>query len=162
MLHCDHKPLAPFFTTGMFSPMPDWWTLELQLFDIKFQHIQGKKNVVADAITRLWTLGLYQDNDKEDEPSAIEDVLDNTIEEVQSTDTAPRKPAYNMGKLNLELLRKEQQWDQLCKNKVKDMKKMPDPNFLLDNNNILRKVVKFKYTIEPAIVVPRKLTFLSL
>ena len=38
------------------------------------------------------------------------------------------------------------------------MKKKPDPNFLLDHNSILRKVIELKYTIEPAIVVPRKLT----
>ena len=31
------------------------------------------------------------------------------------------------------------------------MKKMPDPNFLLDSNSVLRKVVKLKYTIEPAV-----------
>ena len=40
------------------------------------------------------------------------------------------------------------------------MKKMPDPNILLDHNSILRKVIKLKYTIEPAIDVPSKLTSL--
>ena len=118
----------------------------------KFQHIEGEKNVVADAISRLQTLGLYQDNDNEDIPAMIEVVVKNTTEEIQSTGTAPSKPAYNVGKLNLEVLRKEQQWDQFCKNKVKDMKKIPDPNFLLYSNSILRNVVKLKYTIEPAIV----------
>ena len=39
-LYCDRKPLAPFLTTGMSSPMLDRWVLELQQFDIKFQHIQ--------------------------------------------------------------------------------------------------------------------------
>ena len=38
------------------------------------------------------------------------------------------------------------------------MKKKPDPSFLLDHNSILRKVIELKYTTEPAIVVPRKLT----
>ena len=54
-LYCDHKPLAPFFMTGMSSPVLDRWALELQQFDTKFQHIQGKQNVVADAISRLRT-----------------------------------------------------------------------------------------------------------
>ena len=134
--------------------------LELQQCDIKFQHIQGKRNVVADAISRLRTLGLYQDNDNEDVPSAIEDIVKNTIEEVHSADITPKKPTYNVGKLNLEVLRKEQQWDHFCKSKVRDMKKKPYPNFLLDHNSILRKVIKLKYTVEPAIVVPRKLTSL--
>ena len=114
--------------------------------------------MVADAISRLRTLGLYQDNDNEDVPSTVENIVENIIKEIQSADTAPRKPAYNVGKLNLEVLRKEQQWDQFCKSKIRDMKRTPDPNFLVDHNNILRKVDKLKYTIEPATVVPRKLT----
>ena len=62
-LYSDHKPLAPFFTTGMSSQVFDCWELELQQFNIQFDHLSGKKNVVADAISRLRTLGLYQDND---------------------------------------------------------------------------------------------------
>ena len=42
------------------------------------------------------------------------------------------------------------------------MKKMPDPNFLLDSNSILRKVVKPKYTIKPAIFVPKSKKLTSL
>ena len=33
--YCDHKPLAPFFTTGMSSPLLDHWALELQKCDIQ-------------------------------------------------------------------------------------------------------------------------------
>ena len=40
------------------------------------------------------------------------------------------------------------------------MKTKSDPNFLLDENSILRKVVKLKYTVEPTIVATRKLTCL--
>ena len=36
------------------------------------------------------------------------------------------------------------------------------PQLLLDSNNILRKVVKLKYTREPAIVPPRKLISLGM
>ena len=43
MLYCDPMPLAPFFTTGMSSPVLDQWALELQQFDIQFKHILGKK-----------------------------------------------------------------------------------------------------------------------
>ena len=81
----------------MSSPEHDRWALELQQFDIKFQHIQGKQNVVADAISRLRTLGLYRDNDNEDEPSTIDDIVKNTVEEINSTNSASMKPAHNMG-----------------------------------------------------------------
>ena len=57
---CDQKPLALFFTTGMSSPVLDCWALELQQYNIQFEHISGKKNVVADTIYWLKTLGLYQ------------------------------------------------------------------------------------------------------
>ena len=157
-LYCDHKPLAPFFMTDMSSPVLDRWALELQQFDIKFQHSQGKQNVVANTISRLRTLDLYKDNDNEDEPSTVDDIVKNVIEEINSADSAPNKLTYNVGKLNLEVLKKEQQWDRFCKSKVRDMKKKSDPNFQLDHNSILRKVIKLKYTIETAIVVPRKLT----
>ena len=43
-LNCDHKPLTPFFTTGMSSHVLDQWPLELQQFNVKFEHIQSKKN----------------------------------------------------------------------------------------------------------------------
>ena len=47
---------------------------------------------------------------------------------------------------------------QFCINKVKAMRTKHDHSFMLDNNSILRKRVRLRYTIEPTIVVPRKLT----
>ena len=43
-LYCDYKPLTPFFTTGRSSHILDRWALELQQFNVKFEHIQDKKN----------------------------------------------------------------------------------------------------------------------
>ena len=157
-LYCDHKSLAPFFTTGMSSPVLDRRALELQQFDIKFKHIKGKQNVVADAISRLRTLGLYRDNDNKDELSTIDDVVKNIVEEINSAASSLKKPTYNVGKFNLEVFKKEQQQDKFSKGKVRILENRLDPNFLLDCNSILRKATKLKYTIEPAIVVPRKLT----
>ena len=75
LLYCDHKLLAPFFTMGMSSSVLDRWALELQQLDFKFQHIQGKKNVVADSVSRLRMLGLYQDNGNEDVPPTVAAVI---------------------------------------------------------------------------------------
>ena len=97
----------------MSSPVLDRWALDLQQFNIKLQHIQGKKNVVANAISRLRTLGLYRDNGNEDVPLTIEDVVKNIIEEIHYLDTVQKTPSYNMGKLNQDVLRKEQEWDRL-------------------------------------------------
>ena len=79
--------------------------------------------MVADAVSKLRALGLYQDNDNNDVPITTEGIFEKITEEVHSTDIVPRTSAYNIGKLNLDVLRKEQQWDQFCKNKVKEMKK---------------------------------------
>ena len=120
----------------------------------KIQTHPGQEECVTDTVSRLRTLGLYQDNNNDDVPITTEDVIENIIEEIHSTDIVPRTPAYNVGKQNLEVLRKEQQWGRFCKNKVKEIKKNLEPNFLLDNNSILKKVVKLKYTIECTIVFP--------
>ena len=76
------------------------------------------------------------------------------MEEINSIEFTPKFPVYTKtDKLNLDLLRKEQLHNKFCKNKVK-----PDPSFILDENSILIKAVKLKYSVEPAIVLPRKLT----
>ena len=54
-------------------------------------------------------LACIRDNDNEDMPSTLEGVVKNIIEEIQSVGTASRKLAYNTGKLNLDIIRKEQQ-----------------------------------------------------
>ena len=51
---------------------------------MKFEHIQGKKNMVADVISRLRTSGLYQDNNNEEVQLSHEDAIENIIEEILS------------------------------------------------------------------------------
>ena len=127
--------------------------MELQQFNIKFQLIQSKENVVADAISQLGTLGLYQESVNKDVPLTTEDVIENMIEDFHLTNIIQKTPMYNVEKLNLDVLRKEQQHDWFCKNKVKAMRTKPDHNFLLEENSIWRKVGKLRYTVEPIIVV---------
>ena len=60
--------------------------------------------------------GLYKDNDNENELSTIDDIVENISEEVHSADSPPKKPTCNVGKLNLEVLKKAQQWHTFYKN----------------------------------------------
>ena len=62
-----------------------------------------------------------------------------------------------MGKTQLGGTKEGTTPGQVCKGKDRDMKKKPDPNFPLDYNSILWKVIKLTYTTEPAIVVPKKM-----
>ena len=64
---------------------------------------------MANATSRLRTLGQYQDNGNEDVPPTMDDVIKNIKEEVHSMDLVPRTQAYNMEKLNLDVLGEEQQ-----------------------------------------------------
>ena len=60
-LHYDHKPLEPFLTRDMKIAKLDRWALLLQEYDITFVHIRGKDNIIADAISRLCTIDVYEE-----------------------------------------------------------------------------------------------------
>ena len=66
---------------------------------------------MADAISSLRTLGLYQDNGNYDLAKTDDDVVDNIIEEVHAIEWIPNSAGYKMEKLNLNILREEQQQD---------------------------------------------------
>ena len=51
--------------------------------------MQGKRNVVANAISRLRTLDLYQDNGNDDLATTDNDVVNNIIEEVPAIEWEP-------------------------------------------------------------------------
>ena len=116
-------------------------------------------NVVADAISQIRTLGLYKDNGNDDLATMDNDMVENVIE-VHAIEWVPNSAGYNMEKLNLDVLRKEQWQDTFCIRKVKTLKTKQDNSFMLDENNILWKMVRLRYTIVPTIVVPRRLTSL--
>ena len=73
----------------MSSLVLDHWAFKLQQFNIQFEHISGKKNVVADAISRLRMLGLYQDNGNNDIAKTDDNVFDNVLEEVYAIEWIP-------------------------------------------------------------------------
>ena len=111
----------------------DRWALELQQFNIKFNHIEGKRNVVADMISRLKTLNLYEKNQELDSiPSVatVEDTLENIIEEVQNISVKTNNQ-HQTTQLNLNWLCREQKQDQFCKNKAKGINMHKASDFIL-------------------------------
>ena len=121
-LYCDHKPLAPCFTTGISSLVLDCWTLELQRFDIQFGNILGKKNVVADVISKLRTLGIYLDNGNDDLAKMDDNVVDSIMDEAHAIEWVPNSAIYTMEKLNLDILGEEQWQDTFAWKKVKTLR----------------------------------------
>ena len=75
--------------------------------------------MVADAISRLRTLGLYQDNGNTDLAKTDDDIVDNTVEEVHAIEWIPNLATYKMEKLNLDVLREAQWQDAFCTKKTK-------------------------------------------
>ena len=110
--------------------------------------------------SRLRTLGLYQDNGNTDLAKTDSDIVDNVVEEVHAIEWIPNSATYKMEKLNLDILREAQQQDTFCMKKAKSVRSKEVDGFVLDENGILHKFVMLKYTLEPTIVVPRKLTSL--
>ena len=84
------------------------WALELQQSDIQFEHISGKKKSVANVISRLRTLGLYQDNGNDDVATTDDDMVENIVEEVHAIEWVSNSASYSMEKRNLDILREEQ------------------------------------------------------
>ena len=143
----------------MLSHVLDRWALELQQFNIKFNHIEGKKNVVAEVISRLKTMNLYKKHqDVNPIPSidTVADALEIMIEEIHNISIEAKD--YNQNtQLDLNELHREQKCDQFCKNKTKGINSNKPFDFILDNNRKLSKIVKLKYTVEPTTVISRKL-----
>ena len=60
-LYCNHKLLAPFLLTDIKSKTMNRRALKLQQYNIKFQQIAGKDNIIADVISHLKTVNLYEE-----------------------------------------------------------------------------------------------------
>ena len=138
-LYCDHKPLPPFLTTDMKNKTMDRWALKLQQYNIKFQHVAGKENIVADAILHLKTANLYEgpkDHEMSKTLESIDDVMGILIFEIHSY-----CPCTTNIPTNLDSLIKQQRTDKFCRNKVKQLHRHKQTHFKLDDKGVLRKTV---------------------
>ena len=138
-LYCDRKPSAPFVMTGMKSKTMDRWALKLQQCNIKFQHVAGKENIVADATSHFKTAHLYEeqkDREMSKTPESIDDIMENLILEIH-----PHSSSSINIPGNLDSLIAQQKSDRFCKNKVKHLHCQPKLDFEQDDKGILRKLV---------------------
>ena len=104
--------------TGRKSQTMDRWVLKLQQYNVKFKHVAGKENIVADATSHLKAVNLYEEPEDcqvSKTPESIDDILENLNLEVH-----PHQSSTSINiPFNLHSLVAQQKTDRLCKNKVK-------------------------------------------
>ena len=53
LLKSDHLPLKKFLQKNTLNNKVNNWAMELETFNIKFQHVSGKTNILVDTLSRL-------------------------------------------------------------------------------------------------------------
>ena len=53
LLKSDHLPLKKFLQKNTLNNKVNNWAMELEAFNIKFQHVSGKTNILVDTLSRL-------------------------------------------------------------------------------------------------------------
>ena len=82
----------------------DRWLMLLQEYDITFVHIKGKDNILADAVSRLHTIDIYEKALETHHSYAVKTAttqLDETVEQIQHVDSSPLLQSLNMNSSTL-------------------------------------------------------------
>ena len=132
----------------------------LQEYDIKFVHIRGKDNILADAISRLHTINIYNDPTevKLQHPSIPQnkDKSSKVTDNIQLLDTKNTQQLLNVTTETLKSLQKQEKF---CKKKVHELKTGMQDQFYLNNENILKRKVILNNLEVNTMVVPAPLIY---
>ena len=138
----------------------DRWAMLLQEHDIKFIPIKDKNNILADAISRLPSIDIYEDpTEVKLKPSPIPESQpesSNTTDEIQLVDARTPQELLN---ITTKTLRRLQKQDKFCKKKVHEIKTGTPNEFYLSSKNILKRKLIVKSIEVNAIVIPTPLTY---
>ena len=158
-LRCNHKPLEPFFTRGMKIANLERWVMLLQEYDITFVHIRGKDNILADAISRLHTINVYEEaiEDKQCHLLGSQNATHSNAkaEQIQHLDSSTLLQLLNMNTTTLCNLQKQ---DKFCKNKVHKLHASVNDRFYLNTDSILKLKVIINNLEVNTTVIPSALT----
>ena len=107
----------------------------LQEYNIAFVHIKGKDNILADAISRLHTINIYETADDTD-TAHIANIQPNEMpEHIHLVQMSQSLWPINMSSNTLCSLQKQ---DKFCKHKAHEIHLGVKSIFNLDNDDILK------------------------
>ena len=130
------QTLRPFLSRGMKIAKLDRWAMLLQEYGITFVNIKGKDNILADAISRLRTLDIYEKTIETQPSPAVKTPItqqEGTIDLIQHIDLAPLLQSLNMNSTTLWMLQKQ---DKFCKNKACELHLGINSSFYLNHEGI--------------------------
>ena len=136
----------------------DRWVMLFQEYDITFVHIKGKDNILADAISRLHTIDIYEKATETQHSHAVKTAaaqLDDTVEQIQHANSSPLLQSLNMNSTSLHTLQKQ---DKFCKNKVCELHSGVDSSFYLNTDSILKHTLIISNLEVSTTVIPLALT----
>ena len=104
-----------------------------------FVHIRGKDNILADAISRLCMMNVYEKEIEDKQHhllgSQTATYSNVKVEQIQHLDSSTLPQLLNMNTTTLCNLQKQ---DKFCKNKVRELHVNIDDRFYLNTDSILK------------------------
>ena len=139
-LRCDHKPLEPFLSRGTKILKLDRWAMLLQEYDITFIHIKGKDNILADTISRLHTINIYED--PAEDKLQHSPIVQNTAQSSKATDNIQlldSRTAQQLLNITTKMLQNLQKQDRFCRKKACELQTGLQNQFYLNSKNISKR-----------------------
>ena len=118
VLQCDHAPLQKFLQGKTLNDKVNNWGTERSNFQIDFQHIKGKCNVMADALSRIKRLGLYSPHDPEPDGREFGHTILEELPPVKVAQVKAHARPVAPQNCETEEILKQQETDELC-NQIK-------------------------------------------
>ena len=95
----------------------------LQEYDIKFIHIKAKDNILADAISKLCTLNIYQDpTEVKVKPTSVPKALQTSSKTQDEVELINVRIPQQLLNITTKTLKRLQKQDKFCKKKVHKIK----------------------------------------
>ena len=155
-LRCDHAPLEKFLQGKTLNNKVNNWGIELSNFKINFQHIKGKRNIMADALSRVKRLGLYDNQDPEPNGQEFGHTILEDLPPIKVSQIVTSEKPIELLNCDNERIMQHQNNDDTCLHIKDNLGLSKFSNYKLENG-VLYRVTKIKDSLYDAVVIPGKL-----